>query len=367
MNILNERAGRDTERYVQNQVINNKKLQKYMIDYLGIEYENSIKFSKGLSYANRILPDVKISKGNEILALVECKGARINVTDYVRGIGQLLQYEYFFENNITENNSDKYSKNFQTLYLYPDEVIKNNDFNISNFKYPKSTKVLHINLKNFAIAEFSEDQRNRYASLGENLIAISKYYFRDNRIFELYILIKYLKKNFENSKIRLDRVSLEINHLRKFKTPNNNNWRNAFITLNVMGLISEKNNLSQKGKECSSMNFQEFCSMVFYDYCKPYVDEIFKVLVVNNDIKLRDLLNKIKQNNKGRDILFLTQSETRYISSWLNILRDDFGFINFAPRQASRTINYSPLNISKQNLMKNIKKFSKAKSYIENV
>ena len=30
MNILNERAGRVTERYVQNQVINNKKLQKYI-------------------------------------------------------------------------------------------------------------------------------------------------------------------------------------------------------------------------------------------------------------------------------------------------------------------------------------------------
>ena len=278
MNILNERVKKDSEEYVQIQVLNNKSLQKHMIDNLGIKYNSSIKFTKGLSYANRILPDVKISKGNEILALVECKGEKINVTDYVRGIGQLLQYEYFFENNITENLTDKYSKNFQTLYLYPDEVIKNNDFNITNFKYPKSTRVLHVNLKNFAVAEFSEDQRNRYAGLGENLIAISKYYFRDNRIFELYILIKYLKKNFENSKIRLDRVSLEINHLRKLKTPNNNNWRNAFITLNVMGLISEKNNLSQKGKECSSMNFQEFCSMVFYDYCKPYVDEIFKGL-----------------------------------------------------------------------------------------
>ena len=53
------------------------------------------------------------------------------MTDYVRGIGQLLQYEFFYEKNITENKSDIYSENFKTLYLYPDDVIKNNDFNIS--------------------------------------------------------------------------------------------------------------------------------------------------------------------------------------------------------------------------------------------
>tara|TARA_B100000029_G_scaffold307511_1_gene300265 strand:+ start:625 stop:864 length:240 start_codon:yes stop_codon:yes gene_type:complete len=76
------------------------------------------------------------------------------------------------------------------------------------------------------------------------------------------------------------------------------------------------------------------------------------------------LINIIKQNNKGRDILFLTQSETRYISSWLNILRDDFGFISFSPKQTNRTINYSPLNISKQKLIDNIKKFNKAERFI---
>lgn len=367
MNILDKRSDKFSEKYIQNQVINNLNLQKYVLDNLGIEQSNSIKFTKGLTYANRILPDIKISKGKEILALVECKGAKINVTDYVRGIGQLLQYEYFYEKNITENKSDIYSENFKTLYLYPDDVIKNNDFNISNFKYPKSTKVLHVNLKNFAVAEFSEDQRKRYSGLGENLIAISKYYFRDNRIFELYILIKYLKKNFGHVRRKLDRNYLEVNHLRKFKTPNNNNWRNAFITLSVMGLISEKNNLSQKGLELSSTDFPEFCAMIFYDYCKPYVDEIFKILNKNKDIKLKGLLENIKQNNNGKDILFLTQSETRYLSSWLNILRDDFGFLSFKPKQTNRTINYSPLNINKSKLIENIKKYNKAENFIKNL
>ena len=97
MNILDKRSDKSSEKYIQNQVINNLNLQKYVLDNLGIEQSNSIKFTKGLTYANRILPDIKISKGKEILALVECKGAKINVTDYVRGIGQLLQYEFFYE------------------------------------------------------------------------------------------------------------------------------------------------------------------------------------------------------------------------------------------------------------------------------
>ena len=365
MNLLYERNNEHSEKYLQQKVINNLDLQKIILEKLEIDFNTAIKFTKGKTYANRILPDVKVARGNEILALIECKGAKIKVTDYVRGIGQLLQYEYFYEKGITENQSDKYSKNFKTLYLYPDDVIKNNDFNISNFKYPRTTTVLHINLKNFAVAEFTEKDKIRYSSLGESLIAISKYYFRDNRIFELYILVKYLRKKFLKSKVHLDRTRLEVDHLRIFKTPNNNNWRNAFITLSIMGLISKKNNLTQKGKEFSSLKFHEFCSMVFFDYCKPYVDEVFKILVKKPNIKLQDLLKKIKLNNNGKDILFLTQSETRYLSSWLNIFRDDFGFISFIPKQNTRVINYNPLNISKNNLEKNIVKFSKASPFIE--
>ena len=83
---------------------------------------------------------------------------------------------------------------------------------------------------------FTEKDKIRYSSLGESLIAISKYYFRDTRIFELYILVKYLRKKFFKSKVHLDRTRLEVDHLRIFKTPNNNNWRNAFITLSGIEL-----------------------------------------------------------------------------------------------------------------------------------
>ena len=59
MNILNKRINKNSEKYVQNLVINNKKVQKYIIDNLGLQFTGREKFTKGKTYINRILPDIK--------------------------------------------------------------------------------------------------------------------------------------------------------------------------------------------------------------------------------------------------------------------------------------------------------------------
>jgi hypothetical protein len=363
VNILDERIDSNSEKYVQNLIINRRDVQEHIIERLNLEYDSSIKFTKGLSYDNKMLPDIKILRKNEILALIECKGPKINVTDYVRGIGQLFQYEHFFENNITENKTDKYSPNFKTIYLYPDEVTYK--INIKNFKYPKTTILLPINLQNFSLSEFSAEQRKKFSTVGEGLIGISKYYFRDNRMFELYALIKHLKSNFSNSNRQLSRTDLEKELIQKVKVINNGNWRNAFISLSIMNIINKKNNLNKFGKKISQLNYYEFCSMVFYDYIKPYVEEIFPILNKDNNIELNDLVMQIKEKHDGKDVLFVTQAGRRYVSSWLNIFRDDFGFINFTPRKTNRTINYNPLDISKNQLEQNIIKYTKANPYVK--
>jgi len=363
VNILDERIKPDSEKYIQNLIINRRDVQEHIIERLDLEYDKSIKFTKGLSYDNKMLPDIKILRKNEILALIECKGPKINVTDYVRGIGQLFQYEHFFENNITENKTDKYSPDFKTIYLYPDEVTYK--INIKNFKYPKTTILLPINLQNFSLSEFSVEQRKKFSTVGEGLIGISKYYFRDNRMFELYALIKYLKSNFSNSNKQLSRTYLENNLMQKIKVINNGNWRNAFISLSIMNIINKKNNLNKFGEKISQLNYYEFCSMVFYDYIRPYIEEIFPILIKNNNVGLSELIMQIKKKYDGKDVLFLTQAGRRYASSWLNIFRDDFGFIDFAPRRTNRIINYNPLDISKDQLEKNIIKYTKANSYLK--
>jgi len=365
MNILEERVDKKSEKYLQNKVINDKKLQRYIVDNIGLSYDEKIEFSKCKPYINRIIPDVKIVKQKEILALVECKGAKINVTDYVRGIGQLYQYEKFAKENILEKNSkEHYSKNFYTLYIYPSEVTKNNDFNIANFKYPDSTKILQVNLENFITREFNETQKDKFSNTGENLIAISEYYFRDNRIFELYIVIKYLKKNFSNRKESLNRQDLESNHLKKFNTPNNNNWRNAFISLSGLGFISKKNLLTEAGKDISNYNYPQFCSLIYYSYIKPYVDELLPIILDKPNISLNEVSEIIKTRNGDKDVLFLTESGNRYLSSWLGIFRDDFGFINYEPRNKNRTINYDPKDMKESELIDNIKKYTKGTRYL---
>ena len=367
MDILDKRTNPNSERYVQNLVIRNTKVQKYIIDNIGLSYTGREKFTKGKSYINRILPDIKIMKDGKIISLVECKGPNINVTDYVRGIGQLYQYEYFYENNIVENKTDVYSEDFKTLYLYPSVVLKNNDFNITRFKYPKSTVQLQINLDNFSIREFSSEQSKKFTSLGDGLTAISEFYFRDNRIFELFIVIKFLKSKFSSNLKTISRSDLERLLIKNFKVINNGNWRNAFISLTGMGFLNKKNNLSEKGKEISKLNYFDFCVMTFFDYMKPYVDNIFPILLKDRNISLFNLNKQIRSNNGGKEVLFVTQAETKYISSWLNIFRDDFGFINFAPKKTDREINYNPLKISKKDLLNNIKKYNKIKKYISNL
>ena len=56
MNTLNNRNDTKSEKYLQNQVINNRNIQKYIIDNLGFDFDESIEFKKGKTYLNKILP-----------------------------------------------------------------------------------------------------------------------------------------------------------------------------------------------------------------------------------------------------------------------------------------------------------------------
>ncbi len=47
------------------------------------------------------------------------------------------------------------------------------------------------------------------------------------------------------------------------------------------------------------------------------------------------------------------------------MFRDDFGFLDFQPKKTNRKINYNPFNISKDQLEKNIIKYTKADPYLK--
>jgi len=106
------------------------------------------------------------------------------------------------------------------------------------------------------------------------------------------------------------------------------------------------------------MSYYEFATEMFFSYLKPYIECIFKALPFENqiiDIKNYEILTKIRGNFNNKDVLFLTESSGRYISSFLNILRDDYGCIQFQKQSSLRKITYNPCKYSKDALINEIK------------
>lgn len=109
---------------------------------------------------------------------------------------------------------------------------------------------------------------------------------------------------------------------------------------------------------------------MYKSYVKPYVDILLNYFEENSN-NLNKTLREIKQDflckYNNCEILFLTQSKTRYLSSWLNILRDDFGCLDFQSRNKHRTLKYNPATLNDDFLLKQISKYSKASPYIANL
>ena len=63
--------------------------------------------------------------------------------------------------------------------------------------------------------------------------------------------------------------------------------------------------------------------------------------------------------------MYLTESNGRYISSWLNIMRDDYGMLEFETRSNNRKLNYNILNLKKEKALEIINNKSLAKKYIQ--
>ncbi|WQT44185.1 hypothetical protein KVC87_07370 [Helicobacter pylori] len=71
---------------------------------------------------NGITADFTLFEGNKVRAIIECKGGAIGVSEYVRGIGQIFQYEYFFENHLSLKNYG-FCQNFNSVLVFPESVL----------------------------------------------------------------------------------------------------------------------------------------------------------------------------------------------------------------------------------------------------
>jgi len=358
------------EKDIQHYLATNEIAQRSLKDIIGIEEEN-IEFKREESFINGITVDIMVySKENKnIYSLVECKGTNINVTDYVRGIGQTLQYEYFYEEKIPPRNeySYKFYNDFKTIFIITSDFMKVTNINLAKFKYPETVTIVEINTHNYNLREIDTDEIKRIDKGTDlNTIALNFYYFRDNRIFELYILLKKLTIESLQTRDFINRRYIE-EELKKEKTViNNGNWRNAFITLSSLGFIDSKNRPTELGFTLTQYSYEDFAYYVYENYLKDYIDLILKIMNNDNLYKkpIIEILETIRTYYKGKDILYLTQSNGRYISSFLNIMRDDYGILSFRSRSTNRRLNYDISKYNKKNIIRNIKERTVAKKYL---
>lgn len=353
------------EKDFQNEIANNKSLQRDICSCLNIDFYKT-RFDKETKFINNISADFTLFENNKIKAIMECKGGSINVTDYVRGIGQIFQYEYFAEHSLSSLNYSFYPfEKFHSVYIFPDSVLRNNDFNIGLFKYPQSKKLLEVNSNSLAVRLIDDEELKRLQeSKNKNLTIISQYYIRDNRLFELYFLLRILALfKFKNKKVHRLTLHGENGLLRQANTINNSNWRNAFISLSSLGFIA--NNIpTQTGLIYASKPFYEFAYMLFNAYLRPYYEAIFSILPYNLNASNKVLCQKLREFLQCKDdILFLTQSNGRYLSSWLNILKDDYGVVDFEPRKPHRTLLCNPFDLNEKAFKEHIQTHSHYKQY----
>lgn len=360
------------EKDFQDNVFTDKTICKNIIEVLGLAH-NSI-FIREVEFINGITSDFIVYDENQTLgAIIECKRADIGVTEYVRGVGQLFQYEYFQEEGISPRKfaEIKYDEKIKNnILLIPSGFIRNTKLNIGRFRYPNSAKILEVHEKNKNVRQVSKEELSKLAlSEDKKVHTICQYYVRDIRLFEVYILHQLLSALAIMS-IKRTRQVIEQDLLREISVINNKNWRNAFITLSSLGFIGNENRPLGLSSSLVHLSVIEYINTLYEEYIYPFVDEIMQVLVDNakeNKVSMNNqaIAKEIRRRHNGFDVLYLTDSNGRYISSWLNLMRDDLGCISFEARSPERTINYEPKILNQRERVNQIEKYSKATEYIE--
>lgn len=335
-----------------------------------LEIEDDVDFIREDTYINGITSDFTILSNKRVVkGIIECKGSDIGITDYVRGIGQIMQYRYFVNENMSSKGYS-FDSNTKVVLCFPSSLLRQAQFNIGLLSYPSDTILMEINEVSHAVRLINKKELDSLKNaFNHNLKTICQYYIRDNRLYEIYILLKHLCFLKIKGASTVNRSELELKFLRKLKTDNNGNWRNAFISLSSLGLIDTKNLPTDAGNKLGLMPYERFAAYLFTNYIKPYVQEIFNIFTLykssNIILNNQEICDKIRQNFHGNDVLFLTESNGRYISSWLNILRDDYGCIAFKKKSSEREIIYNPCDYNEESLIREIKKNAIAYKYLE--
>lgn len=286
-----------------------------------------------------------VDDSGNIIALFESKG-NVNINELVRGIGQVMQYQYHINKKIGYN----YVNVARAFLVIPKGINEVYDF--EKISFPENSGIILIDemSKNFILMT---KKRINSGKLKKTNI-ISPYYIRDNRLGEIYLglkMIEAISPKVLKGKINMKYVRAELVKVIK----NKGNARNIAISLHGLGFLDKENRLTAEGQRHVRMDYYEFCKNISYDQIAPFINLITNALVKiankkggidYSNIKTSgdELKNEILEIFSGNDVLYLTESGTRYISSWMGILKDDLGAISFKRGSYEKgvKINYFP-------------------------
>lgn len=349
----------------------NKLVQDNFLDAIGVEKSDNIVFNSEDQYPNGLWADFSILKGNELLAIVELKGSDIGANEYVRGTGQLFQYQHFID---LEMSLRSYIyKDTKCVFCFPSDLLEDLQYNIGLFSYPNGCIILEFNETTLTFRRITESDLKKFSGESRNkeVIALSPYYIRDNRLYEIYIALKYLSLLKLSGEKNANRKNVE-DFLKQLNTPNNGNWRNVFISLSSLGLINDENIPTSLGLKFSGFEFDEFAYEIYEMFIVKYITIIINALVSldssNNKITMADIKKSVNSLYRNKEVLFITDSDNRYLSSWLNIMKDDYGCVNFEKNKSERKyeITYPIFKYNRDSIRKEIRhRCTEAYQYIE--
>ena len=362
------------ESKLQDLINNDRDVQKSIMLALGNNSER-FSFKKEDQFPNGVYVDFTVKDSNKVAFILELKGDEINVTEYIRGIGQIYEYQHFIDSNMSVQNYE-FNDDACSVFCFPSKLIRNKDYNIGLFKYPEKSKILEFNENNKSVRLITKDELKKMAEsvLDTQKVSISQYYIRDNRLFELYICLRYLAWRKLLGDKTISRKYAEDRFLKKINTINNGNWRNVFISLSSLGLIDNNNFPTPTGNVYATGSYEDFCYSMYISYIKEYIDLVMNVLIdikeSNGDnsesihAQYKEISDRINSMFNGKKVLYVTDSGNRYLSSWLNIMRDDFRCIDFESGKSERKLLYNIGEMNENTIKRRISNNSLAYKYI---
>ena len=212
--------------------------------------------------------------GKKILALIEAKGT-VNLTDFIRGMGQAFQGMHQIKMNYDEN----FSENAESFLLVPYDMKQGNidftKFNLDGFR------LVFVDIENNTIEEFD---KTRFGVINtDQWTNISPKWFRDCSLPGLYFMLKIIARNTASQRSNRMTKTQFHDEIKDFMELHDtlffNDVKNNLITSSKLGFWDEDTlMLTNKGLKCCKMTFHDFCKKIIQIELGEYTRAVYNAI-----------------------------------------------------------------------------------------